>query len=773
MKKRILAVLLTLCMALSLLPTGVLADDAPTSGTCGENLNWTLSGGTLSISGTGKMTDYGRKDNAYTIAPWCKGYEDHKKIQKIVIEPGVTSIGSNAFDLCANVKDVTIPEGVTSIGDDAFCSCKSLESINLPASVTEIECTSFRHCTELKDIQVAEGNPVLCVKNGLLLDDGGKRLVFGISQKGACVIPEGVTVIGEFAFDHDVELTDVTIPNSVTVIEDCAFEGCTGLTGIVIPDSVTSIGYYAFDNCINLASVKLPGGITAIEDYTFNECNSLKSIDIPNGVTSIGLYAFDGCHSMTSATIPNSVIFLDSYAFGSCESLENVILPASVTTMECGVFSGCAGLKNIQVAEENPNYSARDGILYNKEKTELLAYPSAKGVADIPNGVTVIGEDAFYRCNELTGINIPNSVTVIRQSAFDECVGLTDIIIPENVTSVEAWAFADCSSLKTVNFLGRITVIGNASFWRCGSLTAVGIPDSVTTIEDFAFVDCDSLTNVYYGGSEADWAKIKIGGANDPLKKATIHYNAEMPKPPTPPVTDPCADGHTWDSGNITKQPTDTEKGERTYICTICGEAKTEEIPATGGTVTPPAPDVPAVRFTDVAAGAYYADAVSWAVSSGITTGTTKTTFSPDEPCTRAQAVTFLWRAAGSPEPENAKNPFADVADNPDTNWCYQAILWAVEKGITTGTDAAYFSPDKTCNRAQIVTFLHRYAGSPAASGMGFGDVPAGEYYHAPVLWAVSKGVTNGTDTVNNLFSPMDNCTRGQIVTFLYRDMVG
>ena len=171
--------------------------------------------------------------------------------------------------------------------------------------------------------------------------------------------------------------------------------------------------------------------------------------------------------------------------------------------------------------------------------------------------------------------------------------------------------------------------------------------------------------------------------------------------------------------------------------------------------------------FIDVPAGSYYEDAVIWAVDKGITTGTSATTFNPNGICTRAQAVTFLWRAAGSPAAKSSAMPFADVKAG---SYYYDAVLWAVENGITKGTSDTMFSPDATCTRAQIVTFLWRANGSPAVSGnSAFTDVAADAYYAAAVAWAEKNGVTGGIG--NGLFGSGDTCTRAQIVTFLYRAM--
>lgn len=171
-----------------------------------------------------------------------------------------------------------------------------------------------------------------------------------------------------------------------------------------------------------------------------------------------------------------------------------------------------------------------------------------------------------------------------------------------------------------------------------------------------------------------------------------------------------------------------------------------------------------ALPFVDVPTDAYFYDSVGWAVSNGITNGTTDTTFSPDKACTRAQTMTFLWRAAGCPEPRSENNPFVDVSADA---YYYDAVLWAVEQGITNGTTDTTFSPDATVTRAQTMAFLWRYAGSPEAGGTSFTDVAVDAYYATAVAWAADKGITSGTTATT--FNPNDPCTRAQIVTFLYR----
>ena len=172
--------------------------------------------------------------------------------------------------------------------------------------------------------------------------------------------------------------------------------------------------------------------------------------------------------------------------------------------------------------------------------------------------------------------------------------------------------------------------------------------------------------------------------------------------------------------------------------------------------------------FVDVTESDYFYEPVLWAVGKGITNGTDDTHFSPNATCTRGQVVTFLWRAAGSPAPASSTNPFTDMNAS---DYYYNAVLWAVGKDITKGTSPTTFGPNDGCTRGQVVTFLHRFENTPtpASSTNPFVDVSSSEYYYTPVLWAVGKGITNGTDATH--FSPNDTCTRGQIVTFLYRDM--
>ena len=220
----------------------------------------------------------------------------------------------------------------------------------------------------------------------------------------------------------------------------------------------------------------------------------------------------------------------------------------------------------------------------------------------------------------------------------------------------------------------------------------------------------------------------------------------------------------------IEKLPHDFS-GNREYCANGCGTKNPNYTPprrpSHGSQVkpTPTKPEKPKNPFKDVSENDYFYDAVLWAVDKDITSGTSATIFDANKNCTRAEMVTFLWRAVGKPEPTNRMNPFTDVKED---SYYYKAVLWAVENGITKGTSDTTFSPNDTCTRGQTATFLYRYAGSPAVSGRNyFNDVNETDYYYDAVVWAASEGITAGTSATT--FSPADFCTRGQIVTFLYR----
>lgn len=417
MKKRILSLLLVLLMVVSLVPTAAMAED--------DVVAYEVTGGNIYFDKTtGTVTS-------------C--------------DPEVTE---------ANIPSEIDGVAVTSIADWAFISCfNSLTSIDIPCSVKYIGYDIFSGGYSLTNISVAEDNTAYCSVDGILFNKDKTKLIKYPAKKtdASYSIPDSVTSIGYAAFCHCMSLTSVTIPDSVTDIDAIAFAGCTNLTSIRIPDSVKSIigvfdgctsltsitlpssltyiGGNAFYNCTSLKSIEIPDSVTCIGDWAFRNCTGLTSITIPSSVTSIGLAAFQDCINLTDVTISNGVTSIYEVAFAGCTGLTSITIPSSVTSIIYDPFQRCTSLTSIKVADANTAYSSVNGVLFNKDITELVRYPEGKGKVS-------------------TVYAIPDSVTSIDSAAFNSCTGLTSLVLPDSVTSIDGAAFYDCMSLADVYYTG-------------------------------------------------------------------------------------------------------------------------------------------------------------------------------------------------------------------------------------------------------------------------------------------------------------------------------
>ncbi len=517
-------------------------------------------------------------------------------LANVTIPDGVTSIGDYTFEDCSSLTSVTIPDSVTSIGYRAFYTCKALTSVTIPGGVTKIGDNAFYGCDALTDIYYggygidwlkaggghdrAPENAAVHFKDDLygkgacgenvdwVMTAGGTLTISGTGAMADCkwnsapwaracseitsiVIGDGVTSIGNNAFQYCSSLTGAAIPGSVTAIGSSVFYGCDALTDIYyggyginwlataghndVPNGtavhfkddlygkgacgenvnwvmtadgmLTISGTGAMTDCDSfgdpapwkicrqyIKSAVIGSGVTSIGKYAFYCCEALTSVTIPDTVTVIGDDAFRGCSRLSGMTIPDTVTGIGSYAFYNCSSLPSVTIPDGVTTISESAFEGCSRLSSVT----------------------------------IPDSVTSIGKSAFRDCCKLTGLTIPDSVTSIGDHAFNGCNGLTSVTIPASVTRISAGMFYNCWSLSNVTIPNGVTSIGDSAFGMCTDLSSVTIPDSVTTIGRDAFYYC-GLTDVYYDGTAEDWAKIFIGDGNEPLTNATLHCVPSAP----------------------------------------------------------------------------------------------------------------------------------------------------------------------------------------------------------------------------------------------------
>ena len=684
--------------------------------------------------------------------------------------------------------DLVIPEtvdgtAVKGIAQGAFQNNWDIQSVSFPSGLDEIEADAFQKCGSLVRVQFAAG----------------------------------LQTIGERAFAYCTHLTNVELPEGLTTMGANAFGECERLESVKLPGTLRQIPEGAFYICWRLKEMEVPEGVEQIGKDAFYECEGMERLTLPTSLRTIDEGAFAACVRLTEVTIPEGVVSLGKETFMSCTALVRIHLPATLQTMGAAypgdVFEntgvlGCNHLETVTVTEGSAYFSSQDGLLYNADGTELLFCPRGRTTASVQKGTERIGDYAFFYCRVLEEVSLPDTLKVIGANSFSICDSLTEVSIPSGVETIGESAFSSDAALTKLTLPNTVKEIGAKAFLNTGlvtleipgsvqslgaqalayntALTSVTIPSSVTQLGAELFLNSDSVT-VYTDSTNAPiYAYAKANGIA--IKTSGSHSSGSGSTTTTYAV----GVGSTK-NGSVSVSPKNASKGDTVTIVVKPDTGYTVETltvkDASGKdvnltrksdtvyTFTMPGSKVNVAAsfmednailnyFVDVPASAYYHDAVLWAVENGITSGTTATTFSPNMTCTRAQAVTFLWRAAGSPEPKNTGMAFTDI---PATAYYYEAVLWAIEQGVTQGTSNTTFSPNATCTRAQIVTFLYRAEGSPAAAGHSFSDVNAADYYNAAVGWASDKGVTSGTG--DDRFSPSADCTRAQIVTFLYRSV--
>ena len=467
----------------------------------------------------------------------------------------VTQIGDSAFTVCTSLTSVTIPDGVTSIDEAAFWGCTSLTSVTIPDSVTSIKSKAFFKCTSLKSVTIPASvtnigdyalgyyeiyNTDSCewemykvegFKINYVKDTYGHMYALknGFTDE-ACLLTNELD-------DGTLEITKYA-GNSATYV----------IPGEIDGKKVTEIGDSAFKGCTELTSITIPDGVIGIGNNAFSGCTSLETVTIPASVTYVGNSAFYGCTSLKSVTVPESVTYIGGYAFAECYSLKYADIPANVSGIGSSPFYNCRSLENINIDEANKWYTTVDGVLYDKDKTELINYPAGKKDSSyvIPEGIRTIREKAFYGCLNLCELTIPDSVTEIESGAF-ECSSLisdeygtikyvddwvvgsghtANVVLKDGTRGIAFEAFSCDEIIEKVTMPDTVKYINGCAFENCTNLSEVLLSSSLENIERGAFLNCSNLADIVIPDSvisitsDAFYNTALLNKQNTPVKYA-------------------------------------------------------------------------------------------------------------------------------------------------------------------------------------------------------------------------------------------------------------
>lgn len=486
-------------------------------------------------------------------------------IKNVDLPYGIKGIGKSAFFDKKGITTVKLPETIREIGEKAFRNCINLEHVEFSCKAPEISKDAFKNCTTLKYITLFDGteyelkglpnslDPTLpsivgTIHSQLLSNFfiSGTALLEYRGSEERVVIPEGITIIGERAFEGNEAVGRVVLPNSIREIHEGAFAGCVMLQTINLPEGLNILGDYSFENCLKLIRAELPASITKIGISVFNRCKKLNEVLLGKDTEKIENLAFYGCESLKNITFPNKLQVIGDLAFYKCTSLKEVRFPKSIKTLGSNIFtmsgvrsavvegrireqgtdifSQCTRLKKLEFEEgireigdkfayscsslkyinlpstlEYIGKDAFEGSIWRREWEEagswrniFLDGTKAIGEVIIPEGITAIAGGAFYGNKEVTSVKLPNSLKRIGAKAFCGCISLKHILLPPEVTELEEGVFSYCSSLESVESLGQIYTIQDKAFYGCSRLEKVP-SENLGFIGDFGFQGCESL----------------------------------------------------------------------------------------------------------------------------------------------------------------------------------------------------------------------------------------------------------------------------------------
>jgi len=471
-----------------------------------------------------------------------EAYMNDLTLTDVIISKDSAGIGARAFKGCANLERVILPASVTAISADAFEGCDKLTLYGLYSShrsyarghgipyvdralttpdfftyvVDEEECTLIDYTGEARELVISEvaGFPVVRICYAAFAENDTLQKL---------TIAGSVRELERYAFVDCTALKSVKLEEGVEFIDGACFYGCRALKALEVPASVRRITANPVGCCTSMSTLSVAEGneFYVAEDGILYDAGMTrlvacpagrrKSVTIPMGVRCIEVKAFENCIYISSVKIPPTVTRIGEDAFFNCISLSSVELPVSVEKVEYNPFDACFGLKRITVAGDNPFFAAEEGVLYDRDLTQVITVPPGlSGRLDLPDSVREIGDYAFGSC-KLTGVTLPEGLEVIPWGAFEDCDKLTEIGLPSTVREIDSYAFKGCSALKSIELPEGLTRIGSEAFEGCKALRHLTVPPSVTSIGSEAFEGCDKQTLHGEAGSEAE----RYAGKND------------------------------------------------------------------------------------------------------------------------------------------------------------------------------------------------------------------------------------------------------------------
>ena len=796
-------------------------DGVQMAGVCGEANNktkvqWELTQNsdaagtyTLIISGTGNMADFNVPgsnvkgiwtETAEGVAPWYTALSaaadatNHSvPITKIEVEDGVTGLGNWAFAY-TQVTEAKFTSSVTRYGICIYSKCLEL---------TTVDWNGF----EPVEVKLAEGDDGYFngfAIPGNIFDSDSKLntcIVGGTTYVDTVAVPAEVVAVGTSGF-YGTAFRTVDFENNLPNVKQIGFYSFASMQNL---ESLTIPGYMefvlggrnnnlsnAFAEEFSATSLVVGEGMEVLPASVAREWRSMQTLRLPSTLTNIGNSAFANAkqlHSVDMSKIVGPItvdISFNTYKSASGEFPVDCIFYVNNSDVQSTLAKDNWGNRNNNSSSSSRViYAVTDGGTFSDKtvfKAGELATPEKEGYkfigwyeeADfntpLVDGAPVAGKTYYAKWDEMTSkVNLTASPAASATYAPNGNITLT-VTVPapaegENSVYTYTWFKGDKELTETENTLTLKDVADSGTY----KVTVTNTHDnwSVTKGIDVTITKADQAKPAAPTLKDRSYTGITLNKVAANSTGATAEYSM---------------DGENWQSS-----PTFTGLTSGTTYTFYVRYAATDNYNASpasdavkftprrhsSATVTPtptpepqPTPD-DSSKFADVPANAYFADAVKWAVDKGITNGLSDTMFGPYEPCTRGQIITFLWRAAGSPEPKTAVS-FTDV---PAGSYYAKAVAWAVENGITNGMTATEFAPDATCTRGQSVTFLYRALKGTASGSANFTDVKSDAFYADAINWAVANNVTNGTS--NTTFSPNADCTRAEIVTFLYRAYQG